>query len=335
VVADVGGGAARPVVLGLVSRHGDGLLDVTVIGELGGNEVLRRSASLAFARGRVVELRLDLRRRCLGTTCAVDETCGDDGCRPAAVAPVELVDWSGSVDANDASEDEDAGTEPGDAATPIDAIAPTDDAPGSECSTAAECDDGWTCTEDRCDAGRCAHIGRDAACDDGIACTSDRCDVDQGCLYVAIDSLCDDGVTCTHDVCDRLMGCRSAPMTATCSAGSYCDPSADCVAAPRFTDIYGAIISMRCGPCHLTTSPRAGNLDMGTEALARASLIGVVATCGGGVNTRVIRGDATHSLLWRKVAGVDLCGARMPRLLTPLADAQIADIQHWIEAGAP
>ncbi len=49
---------------------------------------------------------------------------------------------------------------------------------------------------------------------------------------------------------------------------------------------------------------------------------------------RVIPRDPRTSLLWRKVAGVDLCGARMPRLRTPLLPAQIDAIEQWIAGGA-
>jgi hypothetical protein len=76
-------------------------------------------------------------------------------------------------------------------------------------------------------------------------------------------------------------------------------------------------------------------LDMSTRELAYSSLIDVTAACGMGANTRVLPRDSTRSLLWRKVAGVDLCGSRMPRgMVAPLDDVQITMIARWIQGGA-
>jgi hypothetical protein len=349
-VSDLGASAPRPAMLGLVSRDGTSTFFVVVTGERGGVEVVRRTARVTASRGRMVALRMDLWRRCVAATCGADETCGDDGCRATTIAAAELVDWRGAppptTDAGIPIDD--AALDPADAAYD-DASAPTDDAtaaeddasgpppdagPPPECTTAAECSDAWTCTADDCTDGHCTHVASDAACADGVSCTAERCDLALGCVYAVDDAACDDGVACTHDTCDRLAGCQSAPRPSSCASGSYCDATMGCTAAPRFAELYTSIITARCAPCHVTTSPRAGGLDMATAPIAYASLVGVTATCGGGANTRVIAGDATHSLLYRKVAGVDLCGVRMPRLLTPLDDAQIAQIERWIVAGA-
>jgi hypothetical protein len=77
----------------------------------------------------------------------------------------------------------------------------------------------------------------------------------------------------------------------------------------------------------------SGDLNMSTQALAHADLVGVAAICGTG-NVRVIPYDSRTSLLWRKVAAVDLCGARMPNGRMALPAAQIDTIRDWIEAGA-
>jgi hypothetical protein len=249
---------------------------------------------------------------------------------PATYDAFALDDAFGTLDAG---EGDDASATPDDASVPPDAwTAP--DAWIAECAGAAECDDGFACTEDTCDLGRCVHAPRDAACDDGIACTTERCDTALGCVYDASDAACDDGVSCTTNTCDRLFGCVATPVHASCASGSYCDLATGCTTGPTFTDIYSGIVSVRCSPCHVTTTPRSGTLDMGAQDVAYTSLVGTVARCGAGVNTRVIPGDSAHSLLWRKVAGVDLCGVRMPRMLAPLDDAQIATIAHWIDSGA-
>jgi hypothetical protein len=382
--ADLAAGAPRPVTLGLVSSSGEGVVEVVVIGEREGIEILRRTGRVTFERGRTLALRMDLWARCVAQLCGAERACGDAGCRPIEIDSAELSEWTGTPpSAPDASEMDggiaDAETPHGDASSVDaartfdghgqfsdaartdaaeleDASGPESDAAGSdgastidaseaidaawpdawvaECGSDAECDDGWTCTADVCASGRCTHATRDTACDDGIACTSERCDAALGCVYVTSDAACDDGVSCTTNTCDRLLGCVSTPVHSACSTGSYCDAATDCTVASSFTEIYANIISMRCSPCHITNLPRSGTLDMGTEPIAYASLVGTVARCGAGANTRVVPGDSSHSLLWRKVAGVDLCGVRMPRMLAPLDDAQIAQIAHWIEAGA-
>jgi hypothetical protein len=103
--------------------------------------------------------------------------------------------------------------------------------------------------------------------------------------------------------------------------------------APTFTTIYTSILAMRCGPCHTGGGMPQGDLDMSTQATAYGELVGVAALCGIG-NTLVIPRDATRSLLWRKVAAVDLCGDVMPRMSSRLTTAQIRQIEQWINAGA-
>jgi hypothetical protein len=105
-----------------------------------------------------------------------------------------------------------------------------------------------------------------------------------------------------------------------------------CVMGPTFTQVYTDTLSMDCTPCHTRMNP-AAMLDFGDQATAHSELVGVTAQCGSG-NTLVIAGDSMRSLLWRKVAGVDLCGDRMPNGRTPLPDAKIDQIRDWIEAGA-
>lgn len=60
--------------------------------------------------------------------------------------------------------------------------------------------------------------------------------------------------------------------------------------------------------------------------------MGVPSRCDGSV--RVIPGDARASLLWRKVARVDLCGDRMPPSGPPTGSGDIAIVERWINAGA-
>jgi len=321
-VADLGGGAPRPVTVGLVSRSGGGALDIVVTGERNGVVVVARTGHAAFVTGRVVAVRMDLWSRCVGVTCSATQTCGDAGCRSVEIAEGELVPWTGMPPSTAIDGGGVADTGGADTGLPI-----------GDCTTPAQCDDGFTCTLDDCVMGHCTHQSRDVACDDGLACTTEHCDASVGCVYVADDTACSDGVACTHDVCDRLMGCVATPDPTVCPSGSTCNVTLGCVGGPRFADVYASVVQVSCTPCH-TSSPVSGGLDMRSEATAYASLVGVTATCGGGANTRVIPRDPMHSLLWRKVAGVDLCGARMPRLRTPLDQASIDLIANWIAAGA-
>jgi hypothetical protein len=372
--ADLAGGAPRPVTLGLVSESGEGTLEVVVIGERGGIEILRRTARVSFQRGRTLVLRMDLWDRCIAEICGAGRACGDAGCRPIDIDPSELTEWTGSPPGPpDAAVVPDGGPDGGvpdeDGAVPEDAelmdagipeddawVAPTDsgppidggrfadagvedastgepDASASECSSAAECNDGFPCTADSCDLGRCVHAASDAICSDGIACTTERCDLALGCVYDASDAACDDGVACSINTCDLALGCVTSLSHTSCGLGSYCDGAAGCTAGPTFTSVY-AVLASECGPCHTTSPSRGGDLDFGTQSVAYAAMVGVTAVCGAGVNTRVIPRDPARSLLWRKVAAVDLCGTRMPRMSTPLSDANIEMIRLWIAAGA-
>jgi hypothetical protein len=201
----------------------------------------------------------------------------------------------------------------------------------------AMCDDGVDCTADTCDpASGCAFAPDDTLCSDGVDCTTQRCEATSGCMApVPDDTRCDDGIECTGDRCDPALGCASSTSHALCPEGELCDTSfaRACVAAPTFADVY-AVLEAECTPCHFRGTNSSGDLDMSTPALAHANLVGVTATCGAGVNTRVVPRDARTSLLWRKLTGVDLCGGRMPRERTMLPSTQITLIEQWINGGA-
>jgi hypothetical protein len=207
---------------------------------------------------------------------------------------------------------------------------------GMRCATSAapSCNDGIACTTDRCDdvMGGCVNQPDDSACDDSIGCTNDTCDAVMGCQSTPDDSACDDTFACTTDTCLAGTGCVNTPESSACTPGELCTVAMGCVSAPTFTEVYTDILSVDCTPCHTRMNP-AANLSYADQASAYADLVGVSAECGTG-NVRVIAGDSMSSLLWRKVAGVDLCGSRMPNGRTPLPDAKIDEIRDWIAAGA-
>jgi hypothetical protein len=97
-------------------------------------------------------------------------------------------------------------------------------ADGAPCS-----DDGLACTEDRCTAGACAHVPRDAACaapECGAAsCRPGHDDADaRGCVVEAAHDggACrDDGVACTEDLCSGGE-CRHVARDERCGSGGEC-----------------------------------------------------------------------------------------------------------------
>jgi hypothetical protein len=105
--------------------------------------------------------------------------------------------------------------------------------------------------------------------------------------------------------------------------------------ATTFTRVY-QILSGRCAPCHTTSTPRQGGLDLSSKAIAYGELVGQGAeglTCRG--RTRVVAGDAERSLLIRKLRGTQDCGSRMPTSrAAALPESLIDEIVDWIEAGA-
>jgi hypothetical protein len=137
-------------------------------------------------------------------------------------------------------------------------------------------------------------------------------------------------IACSMDVCHPELDCQHPAIPGACTVGDRCGVRG-CEIATTFTEVYAVLAT--CSPCH-TSSPGRANLDFTTRAVAYADLVGVDAECGGSGNVRVIAGDAMRSLLWRKVAGVDLCGAQMPNGGRMLDAATIDAIADWINAGA-
>ena len=125
--------------------------------------------------------------------------------------------------------------------------------------------------------------------------------------------------------------------------------------APTFTNVYANIIGARCTGCHKPggSGVTTGGLDMSTQALAYADLVGAPAA-GTGAGTsgvtcgslapgllRVSPDDAADSLIFNKLssklAGVLAeCGSPMPLPATgaPVTQAQLDLVAAWINAGA-
>ncbi|MDQ2643459.1 MAG: hypothetical protein M3020_06580 [Myxococcota bacterium] len=159
--------------------------------------------------------------------------------------------------------------------------------------------------------------------------------------------------------CPATPGVVSVSVAASPGGDACPDSTAsleiDCQPLPAtFTNVYTEVLAARCTGCHRPGGPgvSGGLLDMSTQAVAYASLVGVPAagtaagTSGIACNalspaaTRVVAGDADASILYdkvqSKVEGVQPeCGSVMPPgAAAPLTAAQISLLAAWIEAGA-
>jgi len=103
---------------------------------------------------------------------------------------------------------------------------------------------------------------------------------------------------------------------------------------PTFATVFDQVIAPGCS-CHLGATG-AGGLAMPDVVTAYSALVDQPATAGGPCEggTRVQTGQPTSSVLYRKVAGVDLCGAPMPMGGAALSQDQLDLIRDWIAGGA-
>jgi hypothetical protein len=267
-----------------------------------------------------------------GVECTVDRCASDGECAhvPSSAScddgvactrdVCDPIDGCSSIREDAACDDEVECT--ADRCDPIDGCA---NVPSS-----ASCDDGIACTIESCDpiAG-CASTPDARACDDGIPCTIDRCDGLSGCTHEPDDGVCDDGTDCTMDACDAALGCTSRTAAGSCPPGQWCDRAArSCARGASFTEVYSFLAGSCVGSCH-----GAGDaLDLSSRASAYLALVGADSVCD--ASARVIPFDARGSLLWRKVARVDLCGSRMPPSGAPVRESDVALLESWIASGA-
>lgn len=145
---------------------------------------------------------------------------------------------------------------------------------------------------------------------------------------------------------------RSLPLLlllGACPVGADLVDAGDAVDAgvtgPGFADTYALFTGHGCDGCHSPGGPPQGDLDLSTEDVAFAQLVGVVASgpfCGQSPHTRVVAGDADASLLYQKLALTQDCGLGMPMHEGPgppggaqtfTAD-ELLVVHAWIVGGA-
>lgn len=88
---------------------------------------------------------------------------------------------------------------------------PYDSCQAGTCTAGADpldCDDGFSCTDDSCDAvSGCVNTPVNSRCDDSASCSTDTCEPSNdnnngdGCVFTENDAACDDGEVCTVDSC--------------------------------------------------------------------------------------------------------------------------------------
>lgn len=123
-----------------------------------------------------------------------------------------------------------------------------------------------------------------------------------------------------------------AAALAGCGPGTTDDPG-----RPTFTRVFNEVLGPRCSGRFCHGSATGGGLVLVGRADAHRALVGVAAggaACGSSGSLRVAPGDPDASLLVQKLEGAAGCGTEMPPGAR-LADADLALIRAWIEAGAP
>jgi hypothetical protein len=123
-----------------------------------------------------------------------------------------------------------------------------------------------------------------------------------------------------------------------CGSSSPASPGAGPAAGtPTFTEVYTTVLGPNCASHHAAGQVDSF-LDLGTQASAYSSLVGVKASgpgCGSSGLTRVVPGSASTSLLYEKVSqSTPSCGSQMPFGGTPLSSGDQGLIASWINAGA-
>jgi hypothetical protein len=112
----------------------------------------------------------------------------------------------------------------------------------------------------------------------------------------------------------------------------------DAGAGPTFAQIYTAIISKQCLPCHATGGgAMMGKLDMSSEATAYTNLVGAMAMGSAcmGKGTLVVKGDSATSILYSKLSkATPICGTRMPHAPGRVTMGEIMMVMRWIDGGA-
>jgi hypothetical protein len=158
-----------------------------------------------------------------GDACTVDDLCGADGCKGAAM----LCDDADpcTVDSCEAGACRAAPGNNGATCSDDDACTVDDQCVDGSCAGSPKNCDLKECEISTCEAGECVAVGPNAGipCDDDDPCTADdSCSNDGECAGLAV--TCDDGNSCTVDACSPLDGsCVNNPA----ADGGKCSDDGD------------------------------------------------------------------------------------------------------------
>lgn len=234
-----------PRTLGVVdTTHTARTVRATVTGLRGGANVIQRRAVFQLVPRETRILRLDLLRSCVGVSCAAEETCAENGCRPIEITPQELVPYDPELVQRFDGGVQDGGADGGCIVVKEVCNERDDDCDG-------EVDEDFDRTSDVDHCGACAN-----------ACPSEPDNAASVCVGGECELRCDpDTADCNGDAADGCEADLGTPTTCgdcdvTCgSSAPYCtklDTGLGCVAAcaEGTTDCGGSCVDLSSDPRH-------------------------------------------------------------------------------------
>ena len=293
-------GGDLPVELGLVHDDGPlGPVDVTISGMRGSTVVVERRLRFDFVRGRVLVVRVELSRACVGVACEGDRTCVAGVCRDVRPRPDELLPWGD--DAGTGCSAEACNGVDDDCDGRIDEGFDTSTDPEHCGACGRRCVAGPSSTSAACVAGRCELecVGSSGDCDgdptNGCETPLDSTDncgrCDRDCTRFEAES------TCNAGRCE-ILACRGGQRDCDANPDNGCESNLDetenCGGCGIRCDLFHAVESCGTGTCTLTSCDAGwDNCDARSENGCEADVDADVFHCGG--CSRRCEADAPNS----------------------------------------